>query len=85
MQIPSSAINPNSELHPKFVALVCFTFMPALNIWEISVRSKNFQTKLKKSKDMIDTETQPFKFLSFPLTCRLLVAVLRVNPRTVLL
>ena len=67
MQIPSSAINPNSELHPKFVTLVCFTFMPALNIWVISVRSKNFQTKLKKSKDMIDTETQPFKFLSFPL------------------
>lgn len=67
MQIPSSAINPNSEPHPKFVTLVCFTFMPALNIWVISVRSKNFQTKFKKSKDMIDTETQPFKFLSFQL------------------
>ena len=42
MQIPSMAINPNSELHPKFVTLVYVTFMPALNIWVISVRSKNF-------------------------------------------
>ena len=85
MQIPSSAINPNSELHPKFVTLVCFTFMPALNIWVISVRSKNFQTKLKKSKDMIDTYiTFQISFVS-TFTCRLLVAVLRVNPRAVLL
>ena len=67
MQIPSSAINPNSELHPKFVTLVCFAFMPALNIWVISVRSKNFKPNSRNPKDMIDTETQPFKLLSFQL------------------